>query len=299
MSSVDPIAPVHWLRRLVSIAPLRLLVQCAVLMGIYSAMATGALAVFAHLSHLWRALWLGLALVVIVTVLLISYRRLALWIERRRAAELPVRPDRRLLAAGTLTGVLCLSAIFIIYAALGMIGTVQYVGSVGVLASLAICIVASLAEELIMRGVVFRLLEQWLGSGIALAFSSILFGLIHLTNPAATLLGALAIAVETGLLFGGAYLLCRNLWLPIGIHFGWNLAESVIFGAHDSGLPLPGLFSIPVHGSELMTGGAFGPEASLPAMLVGTTAAGFFLFFAVRRGHWQPLRWQLRLPLAA
>jgi len=110
MSSVDPIAPVHWLRRLVSIAPLRLLVQCAVLMGIYSAMATGALAVFAHSSHLWRALWLGLVLVVIVTVLLISYRRLAIWIERRRAAELPVLPDIRLLAAGTLTGVLCLSA---------------------------------------------------------------------------------------------------------------------------------------------------------------------------------------------
>jgi len=256
-------------------------------------------AVFAHLTHAWRALWLGFVVVVIVTVLLISYRRLAIWIERRRTAELPVAPAMRLLGAGTLSGVLCLTAIFAIYAALGMTGSVQYVGGIAVLGSLTVCITASLAEELIMRGVVFRVMEQWLGSGTALAFSSLMFGLIHLLNPTATLLGAVAIAVETGLMLGAAYMLCRNLWLPIGVHFGWNLAESVIYGAHDSGLPLPGLLLIPVHGSELMTGGAFGPEASLPAMVVGTTAAGLFLFYAVRRGQWQPLRWQLRLPLSA
>lgn len=290
---------VHWLRRLVSIAPIRLLAMFGILTAIYSGSASGAFAVLKRLPQQWRALWGGFVLLAIVALVLVLYRGMVLWIERRRVAELAMPPGLRLLAGGTLTGVLCLSAVFAIYAVLGMLGTAQYVGGIAVLGSLTICIIASLAEELIMRGIVFRVMEQWLGSGIAIGFSSFLFGLVHLANPNATLLGAIAIAVETGMLLGGAYMLCRNLWLPIGVHFGWNLAESVIYGANTSGLNLPGLFSVPVHGPALMTGSAFGPEASLPAMVIGTTAACLFLFFAVRRGQWQPLRWQLRLPVSA
>jgi membrane protease YdiL (CAAX protease family) len=292
-------ASVHWLRNLVSIAPVRLLVMFIILAGIYAALASGGHAVFGRLPQQWRTLWIGFVLLVIVAVLLLVYRGLVVWIEQRRVNEVPLPPTMKLLAGGTLIGVLCLSAVYAIFAAFGMLGPVQYVGSIAVLGSLVICVIASLAEELIMRGIVFRLMEQWLGSGIAIGFSSALFGLVHLANPNATLLGAIAIAVETGMLLGGAYMLCRNLWLPIGVHFGWNLAESVIFGAHDSGLTLPGLLSIPVQGSTLASGGTFGPEASVSAMVVGTTAAGILLFFAVRRGQWQALRWRLRLPLSA
>ena len=299
MTPNAPSASVHGFRGLVSIAPIRVLVMFAIFVALYSAMTTGALAILTRLPQRWRALWIGFVLIAIVALVLLVYRGLVIWIERRRVTELAVPPGMRLLAGGTLIGVLCLSAIFAVYAALGMLGTVQYVGGVAVLGSLVVCIIASLAEELIMRGVVFRVMEQWLGSGIALGFSSLLFGLVHLANPNATLLGAVAIASETGVLIGAAYLLCRNLWLPIGVHFGWNLAESVVYGANTSGLNLPGLFSIPLHGSALMSGGAFGPEASVPAMVVGAAAGGLFVFLAARRGQWQPLRWQLRLPVSA
>ena len=69
------------------------------------------------------------------------------------------------------------------------------------------------------------------------------------------------------------YLRTRQLWLPIGIHIGWNFFEGVVFGFPVSGMGNYRLLRITVTGPELWTGGAFGPEAGLvliPALLLGT-----------------------------
>ena len=57
------------------------------------------------------------------------------------------------------------------------------------------------------------------------------FGLIHAANKGATLESTLAIALEAGILLAASYILTRSLWLPIGLHFGWNFTEGGIFGA--------------------------------------------------------------------
>ncbi|MFC9963953.1 CPBP family intramembrane glutamic endopeptidase [Nocardia ignorata] len=135
-------------------------------------------------------------------------------------------------------------------------------GVAGSMASVAV------TEELLFRGVVHRILEERTGSIIAIAVSSLIFGLTHLVNSNATLWGALAIAVEGGALLAIAYIATRSLWLPIGLHFAWNFTESGVFGTAVSGADgESGLLRTVLSGPDVLTGGTFGPEASLFALL--------------------------------
>ncbi len=89
-------------------------------------------------------------------------------------------------------------------------------------------------EEILFRGVLFRLVEQMTGTVGAMVVSALVFGGLHLLNSP-NLWGALAIAIQGGLMLAAVYAATRSLWLPIGLHFGWNFAESGIFGTTVSG----------------------------------------------------------------
>ncbi|HWV48124.1 MAG TPA: CPBP family intramembrane glutamic endopeptidase, partial [Microbacterium sp.] len=149
------------------------------------------------------------------------------------------------------------------------------------------CAVA-VAEEVFFRGVVFRLLDGRWGTAIALGASSLLFGLVHLLNPGATLWGAIAIAVEAGLLLGAAFILTGTLWLAIGVHFGWNVAIVGVFGTAVSGTESQGaLVTAVTAGPDWLTGGGFGPEGSVISVLVCSGATLAMLLVARRRGRLQ------------
>jgi membrane protease YdiL (CAAX protease family) len=142
-----------------------------------------------------------------------------------------------------------------------------------------------LLEELLLRLVVFRLLMRAAGTWPALILSALFFGAAHLANPNASWVAAAAIAVEAGLMLAGFYLLTGRIWMSVGVHAAWNFAQGAIFGARVSGQTGSGsLFvSAPAPGApELLTGGAFGPEASLPAVIVGL-AVFLIVMAAVRR----------------
>lgn len=158
------------------------------------------------------------------------------------------------------------------------------------LAPANMAILAGIGEELLMRGVLFRIFEEMFGSLVALIVSAGLFGAAHLGNPGATLTSGFAIALEAGLLLAACYMWTRNLWLAIGLHFGWNFTEGAIFGAAVSGNDFKGLYETKLAGTELFTGGAFGAEGSVVAVAVCLTAAVTFLTLAVRRGEWRGLR---------
>ena len=146
-----------------------------------------------------------------------------------------------------------------------------------------VLIPASIAEEILYRGILFRMSEEGWGALPALVFSALVFGLIHFGNPGATLLTSLSIGLQAGVLLGAVYVVTRNLWVVIGLHFGWNLATSV-FGLSISGVCNPGLLHSETHGSELWTGGAFGPEAGLVTLVVATAAGLAILLYAARKG---------------
>ena len=138
------------------------------------------------------------------------------------------------------------------------------------LAALELFILATgaMAEELMFRGYPFQRLIEATGPARAVILLSVLFGAVHLQNPHSSR-WAFVNTIAVGVLFAIAYLKTRALWLPWGIHFGWNTALGLIFG-----LPVSGLndFSVVVRttarGPVWLTGGAYGLEASALGTLI-------------------------------
>ncbi len=131
----------------------------------------------------------------------------------------------------------------------------------------------AILEEILLRGIVFRITEGKWGSTIALITSGLIFAGLHLVNPHVTLISILCITA-VGVLLGAAYMYYRSLWVPIAIHFAWNFTQNGIFGAITSGNEKTGsLLTTKISGSEILTGGQFGPEGSIQAVLLCTIAA--------------------------
>jgi hypothetical protein len=139
------------------------------------------------------------------------------------------------LGAGVLIGVALSAAVFGSLAWAGAYRIDTMGGAFAMVVPALAAVNAAFVEELVVRGVLFRLYEQVLGTAWALVAVALVFGLLHLINPQATLWGALAIAATGGLLLAAAYVNTRRLWLPIGIHFAWDFFESGIFGVPQAG----------------------------------------------------------------
>ncbi len=145
-------------------------------------------------------------------------------------------------------------------------------------------LVVGVGEEMVFRGVLFRWIDEKWGFVPALVVSALVFGLVHITNDNATWWSSLAIAIEAGLLLGTAYKWSGTLWLPIGIHWSWNFSQGNVFGFEVSGNEAgPSLIHAQVEGPEWITGGAFGAEASVVAVVVGVLASAWFIWRIVRR----------------
>jgi membrane protease YdiL (CAAX protease family) len=149
---------------------------------------------------------------------------------------------------------------------------------------------AALSEELLIRGFVLGLIERWAGSLVALVLSAMLFGALHFDNAGAGPWPVVALMLGPGFALGAAYLATGRLWLPIGLHFGWNFGQSGLFGLLDSGTSFPSVIDASVGGAVWLTGGAFGPEASAPGLIVWLLLGAFLLTRAHRRGRLVPLR---------
>ena len=150
---------------------------------------------------------------------------------------------------------------------------------------IALGVFPAISEEIFFRGILFRWIEELGGSWFALAATSAFFGLAHFYNPNASLFTSFAIAVEAGLLLGGTYMLTRSLWLPIGLHAGWNLTQGEILDVNVSGLTMDGLVDARTSGSELLSGGQFGFEGSIIALILATAVGLWYVIRAVNKGE--------------
>ncbi len=202
----------------------------------------------------------------------------------------------RRIGAGIVLGAGLFSAVFAVLAFGGHVQHPQFGGFTGLPAQLATSVAAAVSEELIFRGAVFRIVDERLGTAAALLISGALFGLVHALNPGATLFSTIAIAIEAGALLGMAYAAARTLWLPMGLHLGWNFTEGGIFGTAVSGSQSHGLIKSVLSGPTIWTGGAFGPEASVIAILVCVVATAVIGTWTVRQRRWRSYR---RQPLMA
>lgn len=206
-------------------------------------------------------------------------------LERRPPAEIALAGAPRAVGAGTLVG---LGIVLAAVAVIGLAGGLTIVPSgepLFAVVTLATAATAACMEELLVRGVVLRTLEHWIGTWLALAATAAVFGVLHLANPGATWISALAVALTGGLVLGLAYVATRRLWLAVGLHFGVNAGQGALLGLPVSGSTTHGLFATTVTGPAVLTGAPFGVDSSLTVLIVGLGVALVLARRALRSGQ--------------
>ena len=215
------------------------------------------------------------------------------FIEQRAVPELASPGMGRELGMGLLIGAGLYAACELILMALGIYRIDGLNPLRFMIPAIAMALSSGVYEELLFRGVLFRSVEAWFGSWAALVVSSLVFGLTHLMNPSGTIEGALFIAVEAGILLTAAFMLTRRLWMSMGFHVAWNYTQSAIFSSIVSGNDASqGLVRSTIKGPDLLTGGRFGIESSVLALLLCTTTGIAMLVMAAKRGKIVPPIWK-------
>jgi membrane protease YdiL (CAAX protease family) len=209
--------------------------------------------------------------------------------EGRWPSELALRPVVAELLIGLAVGAVMLS---VVVGLLAVFGLYQVIGprAASPWGMITVGVSSGFMEELVLRAIVLRLLMRAFGAWPALTLSAALFGALHLANPHATPVAAVAIAVEAGLMLAAFYMLTGRIWMSVGVHAAWNFTQGWVWGARVSGLPVRDslYLSAPRAGAPVwLSGGAFGPEASVPAMVVGTAVAILVLAWAWRKGNFR------------
>jgi hypothetical protein len=214
-------------------------------------------------------------------------------VEARELTEFGRAGALRELALGVLLGLALFVATVSSLALAGAFQLQSYGGWASVARPLVGALMAAVLEEILFRGVLFRIVEQSLGTWRAVGISALLFGALHVLSPNPTWLGLVAIVFEAGILLAGAFVLTRRLWLPIGLHLAWNFAEGGIFGLAVSGSQSRGgLLRGVLTGPTWLTGGAFGAEASAVAIGWCLIAASVLFVLAARKGQIVAPRWR-------
>lgn len=224
---------------------------------------------------------------------LAAYLILVKLIERRALVELAPRSLLPQGLLGALGGLLLFSAVVAVLWLAGsyhVSGFQPHASWLGAL--LVVGLGAGIGEEIVFRGVLFRIVEEGLGTWWALGISALLFGAIHAGNPGATLWSSAAIAIEAGLLFGMVYHLTRSLAACMGLHAAWNFAQGTIYGIPVSGTAAEGWLASTRSGPDWLSGGAFGAEASVVALVLCSLGTLGLLAVAWRRRSIVPPAWR-------
>lgn len=226
------------------------------------------------------SIWNQLINFLVITVSVYVAR---VWLDKRSFESLGLKLDHQTIP-DLLTGIgITLVQMGFIYVAMLALGWLTFEGFawefdpiniviMNVITFFIIFIFVGWNEELLSRGYHLQTIASGLNLVWGVIISSAVFGLLHIFNPNATWVSAAGIFFA-GVYLAYAYIRTKQLWLSIGLHIGWNFFEGVVFGFPVSGLSdIYKLIRIQVHGPELWTGGAFGPEAGLivlPSLLLG------------------------------
>ena len=236
-----------------------------------------------------RSAFLGYAGMGIIC--LAAYLAAVRWIERRVPTELSPRHALPAFAAGSVAGIALFSLVIAVLLVAGVYRPQEWIGFDGIGFAFLFWLAVAVQEEILYRGLLFRLCSRIVGTWGALLLSAVMFGASHAINPGATLVGLLSTALA-GILLGAAYALTGRLWLPIGFHTGWNFAQGSVFGLSVSGNDRgSGLIAATLEGPDILTGGRFGPEASIVAVIIVLASAAFLLWRIAELRRAEPPIW--------
>ena len=210
--------------------------------------------------------------------------------EKRAISEFSSKGIAKYVVLGTVIGVLLQSLTILVIMLNGGFEIVSVNPISNMIIPFTVAFSVAIFEEILIRGIIFRIIEEKLGSYISLLITAIIFGALHLANPNSTLMSGICVGIEAGFLMGSAYIYARNLWFPIAIHFAWNFMQSGVFGAVTSGNEnTSSLITTKITGSPLFTGGEFGPEATIQAIIFCSLASIVLLILSgdkIIRPYW-------------
>jgi membrane protease YdiL (CAAX protease family) len=260
-----------------------------IITGLALTLGIGLLAMFAIQSLLSRTSLsqsdkdpiAGTVFAILVCVIYVNlYQRY----EKRPVTELSTRHLFRYLAGGILLGT-GLAATVILIQYLTHVLTINGTRSfLPLLPNLWNTFVNSIVAETLIIGIFFRLMEEWLGSWLALLILAIVFFILHITAPGATIISAIAVSMHAALLLGPTYIYTRSLWVPVAIHFAWDFSYAALYGASVNGYTMENsLLDTTINGPDLLTGGDFGPQGSIQAAMLCLITG--FIFLNLSRRH--------------
>jgi len=232
-------------------------------------------------------------------LVLCLYWRLSVLVEKRVSSDLRMHrllPD---VGKGLLLGLAFFVLFTLILWALGC----YRISSVGIdwpalFLALVDFLFVAVCEEVIFRGTVYRLIENQWGSLFALTVSCLMFGFAHLWNDNASVWSSVAIALAAT--ESALYFYSKSLWLPIGLHWGWNFVQGNVFGFPVSGMGFETTVITPgISGPDLITGGGFGPEASVFMVTISAVVSGWLIYRGIKKGKYVPVPRKNVLPAGA
>jgi membrane protease YdiL (CAAX protease family) len=186
-------------------------------------------------------------------------------------------------AWGTMLGFLMISAVFIVMVSAGLVALEPRDLSVSdclliVVSAFLTFAFGAMCEEVLFRGYPFQTLIQGVTLLPAVCIMALLFAASHLGNPNTSVIGIVNIGFAAVWL-SGAYVKTRSLWLPFGLHFGWNFSQTTIYSLPTSGIEFTNMkfFATTVSGPEWLTGGLFGPEGGALATVALSACTWFIL----------------------
>lgn len=189
----------------------------------------------------------------------------------------PAKKDCR---AGMLLGTISCTIVFLITITAGgghVISWVPHITGTAIIWILIFILVA-FGEEILTRGFIMSALRRTRNIYIILLVPSVIFGLIHLSNPNVTLLSVTNIII-IGILFSYMYIKSGNIWMCIGYHFTWNTFQGIIYGMPVSGLNVPGFITTEFTQNNLLNGGGFGIEGGILTTIVSILGIIFIKYY--------------------
>jgi membrane protease YdiL (CAAX protease family) len=206
--------------------------------------------------------------------------------EKRNITELGTTGFVKYAGIGILTG-FTLQAFFILIIYIGGTYSIIHINPASALITpFAFALTAGFVAEILIVGVVFRLMEEQMGTIITLIFFIILFTVLHVNTKGANFVSVGATAMQAGFLLPASYVCSRSLWLPIFLHFSWDFSEPGIFGGTNESTSLTqSLFTSKIAGHPLITGGETGPQDSLQSLILCLLTGLIFLFIAKRKNN--------------
>jgi membrane protease YdiL (CAAX protease family) len=161
---------------------------------------------------------------------------------------------------------------------------------------LGLLTIGAILQELVFRGLVYNVVEWLFGSAFAVLTTAALFGALHFAYPEGGVREAVVLALQFGVLLSVGYAATRSLWFVIALNLSWTVTAGLVFGAPVSGFVFDShpLFRTEVTGSELWSGGPFGPEAGLPALALSSAVAILLISWGQGNGRFRGPWWTRR-----